>query len=93
MKLEKKDFNQTKYNELIDYANANNLIIVDKGTYFETEKVEEPEKTLDELKEEKKEELKQARQDYKKTQYLKDDYSIDKFDQTLCLSISIQSRK
>ena len=41
MKLEKKDFKQKKYNELIDYANSNNLIIVDKGEYYETKKIYE----------------------------------------------------
>ena len=84
MRLEKKDFTRSKYNELVNYANSNNMIIVDKGTYYETVEIKEPEKTLEELKEEKKEELKQARQDYKKTVYLKDDYSIDKFEPLSC---------
>ena len=53
MKLEKKDFTQIKYNELINYASSNNMIIVDKGEYYETEKVEEPVKTFEELNQEK----------------------------------------
>lgn len=64
MILNKKDFNQSKYNELINYANKNNLIIVDKGEYYETEKVEEPVKTLEELKKEKIQELKNNCQNY-----------------------------
>ena len=39
---------------------------------------------LEELKKEKKKELKQARQNYKKTVYLKEDYSIDKFEPLSC---------
>ena len=64
MKLEKKIFNQNKYNELIDYANKNNKIIVDKGTYYETEEKKEPVKTLEELKEEKIKQLEKNCEDY-----------------------------
>lgn len=69
MKLEKKDFNQVKYNELIDYANKNNLIIVDKGDYYETEKIKEHIKTLEELKQEKIKELKANCSNYIYSQY------------------------
>ena len=72
MKLEKKDFTQIKYNELINYASSNNMIIVDKGEYYETEKVEEPVKTFEELKQEKISELKEKRDEYKKTIFIKD---------------------
>ena len=58
MILNKIDFTQQKYDELINYANANNLIIVDKGEYYETDKIEEPVKTLEERKQEKIQELK-----------------------------------
>ena len=77
MKLEKKDFNQNKYDKLIDYANSNNLIIVDKGEYYETEKLDEPVKTLEELKKEKKEELKKQRNIYKQNTFIKGIRLID----------------
>ena len=67
MKLEKKDFNQVKYNELINYANKNNMIIVDKGSYYETKKVEEP--ALEELKVKKIQELKNNCQNYIYSKY------------------------
>ena len=70
MKLEKKDFKQNKYNELVDYANSNNLIIVDKGTYYETEEKEEIEKNLEELKEEKNRELKNSRKIYRQSVFI-----------------------
>ena len=69
MKLEKKDFTQIKYNELINYASSNNMIIVDKGEYYETEKIEEPVKTLEELKQEKIQELKNNCQKYIYSKY------------------------
>ena len=69
MKLYKKDFNQVKYNELIDYANKNNMIIVDKGSYYEAEKLDEPVKTLEELKQEKIQELKNNCQNYIYSKY------------------------
>lgn len=84
MKLEKKDFNQVKYNELIDYANKNNLIIVDKGDYYETEKIEEPVKTLEELKKEKIEELKKERDIYKSKTFIKEGYSLLDFEPFTC---------
>ena len=77
MKLEKKDFNQNKYDKLIDYANSNNLIIVDKGEYYETEKLDEPVKTHEELKKEKKEELKKQRNIYKQNTFIKGIRLID----------------
>lgn len=70
MKLEKKDFKQKKYNELIDYANSNNLIIVDKGSYYETEEKKEPIKTLEDLKEEKIRELKNSRKIYRQSVFI-----------------------
>ena len=70
MKLEKKDFNQNKYDKLIDYANTNNMIIVDKGEYYETEKLDEPVKTLEELKKEKIEELKNSRKIYRQSVFI-----------------------
>lgn len=69
MKLEKKEFTQNKYNELINYANKNNMIIVDKGSYYETEKLDEPVKTLEELKEEKIKQLKNNCQNYIYSKY------------------------
>lgn len=69
MKLEKKEFTQNKYNELINYANKNNMIIVDKDSYYETEKLDEPVKTLEELKEEKIKQLKNNCQNYIYSKY------------------------
>ena len=64
MKLNKNDFTQQKYNELVKYANSNNCIIQDKSSYYETIEIEIIEPTLEELKQEKIKELKQNCQDY-----------------------------
>ena len=64
MILNKNEFTQTKYNELIKYANSNNCFIKDKGEYYETVEIEIIEPTLEELKQEKIKELKQNCQDY-----------------------------
>ena len=84
MKLEKKYFQQNKYNELVDYANSNNLIIVDKGSYYETEEKKEPVKTIEELKEEKIQELKKERDIYKAKTFVKDGYSLLDFEPFSC---------
>lgn len=84
MKLEKKDFTQNKYNELIDYANKNNSIIIDKGSYYETEEIKEPVKTLEELKEEKIEELKKERDIYKSKTFIREGYSLLDFEPFSC---------
>lgn len=64
MILNKNDFTQQKYNELIKYANSNNCVIEDKGEYYETVEIEIIEPTLEELKQEKIKELKQNCQNY-----------------------------
>lgn len=64
MILNKNDFTQQKYNELISYANSNNCVIEDKGSYYETVEIKIVEPTLEELKQEKIKELKQNCQDY-----------------------------
>lgn len=58
MKLYKAEFTQQKYNELVSYANSNNCIIEDKGDYYETVEIEIIEPTLEELKQEKIQQLK-----------------------------------
>lgn len=65
MILNKKNFTQQKYNELVSYANLNNCIIEDKGEYYETVEIKIVEPTLEELKANKKAELKQKRDEYK----------------------------
>ena len=65
MILYKKDFTQEKYNDLVNYANTNNSYIEDKGEFYETVEIEVCIPTLDELKELKKQELKQKRDEYK----------------------------
>lgn len=64
MILNKKEFTQQKYNELVSYANLNNCIIEDKGEYYETVEIKIVEPTLEELKQEKIKELRQNCQDY-----------------------------
>ena len=60
--LYKNDFSFEKYKELTDFANENNYIIEDKSDCYITR-----EQTLEDFKEKKIEELKQARDDFKKT--------------------------
>lgn len=67
MILNKNDFTQQKYNELVSYANSNNCVIEDKGEYYETAEIEITKPTLEELKQDKIKELKQKRDEYKKT--------------------------
>ena len=59
MILNKNEFTQEKYNDLVNYANNNNYIIEDKGDYYEAIEIPVYIPTLDELKELKKQELKQ----------------------------------
>lgn len=84
MKLEKKEFTQKKYNELIDYANENNMIIADKENCYETEEKKEPIKTLEELKEEKIEELKRERDIYKSNTFIKKGFCLLDFEPFSC---------
>lgn len=65
-----------KYSECAEWCNKNNAYIEDKGDYFEVVAV--PEKTLEEVKNNKHSELKSTMQ--AKRQALKVDYDDDQFD-------------
>ena len=69
MILNKKEFTQQKYNELVSYANLNNCIIEDKGEYYETVEIKIAEPTLEELKVKKIQELKNNCQKYIYSKY------------------------
>lgn len=47
MKLKKSKLNFNKYLELVNYCDENNLIVVDKGDYYESE---DPDGDIDELR-------------------------------------------
>ena len=70
MKLLKEDFTQEKYTELVKYANSINSVVVDKGDYYEVKPIV---KTIEELKYEKLQELKNKRDDYKHILVIKED--------------------
>ena len=65
-----------KYSECAEWCNKNNAYIEDKGDYFEVVAI--PEKSLDEVKEQKHSQLKSTMQS--KRQALKVEYDDDSFD-------------